>query len=365
MKSRFLLVVFTGLVNIVAAQTVTYAEHIAPIIYSHCTTCHRPGEIGPFPLTNYNEVKAQDGLVSYTTSIQYMPPWKADPTYQEYQKVNVLTPAQIQLISDWVNQGSPRGDSTIEPAVPVFPTGSLVGTPDLTISFAQSHPIAGNNTDEYRYFVIPTGLTQDRDLIALEMRPGNTSMVHHALFWADSTGNAAASDAATPEYGYTGSTQQVLLSGMIDRQLPTYVPGQKPTVLTNGLAYKIPAGSDLQVQIHYAPSPVPTSDSSSFNLFFAPAPATRYIKSKVMIPFFQTLTNGPFIIPANQVKEFHGKYTMPEDASLISTMPHMHRLGTHWKVYAVKPNGDTVNLVKIDSWDFNWQSNYDFKHMIH
>lgn len=343
------------------AQTVTYAEHIAPIIYSHCTSCHRPGEIGPFPLTKYSEVKANDGLIKYSTGIHYMPPWKADPTYAEYQKVNVLTAAEIQLIDDWVTAGSPRGDSTLEPAMPVFPQGSAVGVPDLTISFSQAHPILGNNTDEYRYFVIPTGLTEDKDLVALEMRPGNTSMVHHALFWVDTTGAAAAADAATPEYGYAGGTQTVLQSGGLDKQLPTYVPGQKPTVFNNGMAFRMKKGSDLQVQVHYAPSPIATSDSSSFNLFFAPQPATRYIKNHVMVPFFNTLTNGPFVIPANQKKEFHGVYTFTEDVSLLSSMPHMHRLGTHWKVYAVKPNGDTVNLVKIDSWDFNWQSNYDFK----
>jgi hypothetical protein len=368
MKSVFTFLIAVLLLSAkVQAQTITYAEHIAPIIYSHCTQCHRAGEIGPFPLTNYSEVKAQDGLVAYATGIKYMPPWKADPAYADYQKVNILSPSEIQLIADWVNQGSQRGDSTIEPSTPVFPTGSKVGVPDLTLSFAHAHPIAGNNTDEYRYFVIPTGLTLDKDLIALEMRPGNTSIVHHALAWSDTTGTAAAADAATPEYGYAGGTQQVLSSGNLDKQLPTYVPGQKPTVLTNGIAHHLKAGSDLQVQIHYAPSPVPTSDSSSFNLFFAPTPASRYVKNHVMVPFFGTLVapNYLFTIPANQSREFHGVYTMPEDASMISTMPHMHRLGTHWLVYAVKPNGDTVHLVKIDAWDFNWQSNYDFKHMIH
>ena len=335
MKRIFTSIVFILNLSFFAqAQTVTYAEHIAPIIYSHCTSCHRAGEIGPFSLSNYSEVKAQDGLVKYVTSIQYMPPWKADPTYQQYQKVNILSASEIHLISDWVTQGSVRGDPTLEPALPVFPTGSLVGVPDLTISFAKSHTIVGNNTDEYRYFVIPTGLTQDKDLIALEMRPGNTSMVHHALFWADTTGSAAAADAATPEYGYAGNTQQVLLGGNLNKQLPTYVPGQKPTVLSNGIAHRIKAGSDLQVQIHYAPSPVLTSDSSSFNLFFASTPATRYVKNHVMIPFFGTLVAPytQFTIPANQKREFHGVYTMPENASMISTMPHMHRLGTNWKV---------------------------------
>lgn len=368
MKRIFTLLIFVLTLTFLSqAQTVTYAEHIAPIIYSHCTQCHRAGEIGPFPLTNYSEVKAQDGLVKYATSIQYMPPWKADVTYQEYQKVNTLTASEIQLINDWVVQGSPRGDSTLEPVLPVFPTGSKVGVPDLTISFAQAHPILGNDSDEYRYFVIPTGLTQERDLVALEMRPGNPSLVHHALFWEDTTGSAAASDAATPEYGYAGNVTQIVLNGSLDKQLPTYVPGQKPTVFTNGIAFRLHVGGDLLAQIHYAPSPVATSDSSSFNLFFAPTPATRYVKSHVMIPFLGTLVapNTNFVIPAGHTREFHGVYTLNEEVSMLSTMPHMHKLGTHWTIYAVKPNGDTVHLVKINSWDFNWQGNYDFKHMIH
>jgi hypothetical protein len=355
----------TGLFT--SAQIVNFSEHIAPIIYNHCTSCHRPGEVAPFPLTNYSEVQSWATMIKYVTDIKYMPPFKADPAYQEYQKVNTLSASEIQLISDWVDAGTPQGNTTLEPPLPVFPTGSAIGTPDLTLSFSQKHLIDGNNTDEYRYFVLPTGLTQDKDLVALEMRPGNTSMVHHALAWVDTTGTSAAEDASTPEYGYAGGTQQVLSDGNLDKQLPTYVPGQKPTVLSNGLAYKMPAGSDLLVQIHYAPSPVATSDSTTYNLFFAPTPAQRYIKSHVMVPFLGTIVNnfGLFVIPANQTREFHGVYTMPENASMISTMPHMHMLGTHWLVYAIKPNGDTVNLVKIDDWDFNWQSNYDFKRPIH
>ncbi len=367
MKNKLLFFIFCGLINIATAQTVTYSEHIAPIIYSHCTQCHRPGEIAPFPLTNYNEVKSYDGMIKYVTGIQYMPPWKAEVGYQHYQKENYMTASEIQLIADWVNAGSPQGNPALEPPLPVFPSGSRVGTPDLTISFAQPHPIPGNNTDEYRYFVVPTGLTQDKDLVALEMRPGNPAMVHHALFWEDTTGQSAADDAQTPEYGYPSGTLQILQGGALDKQLPTYVPGQKPTVLSNGMAYRMHAGSDLLVQVHYAPSPVATSDSSSFNLFFAPTPAQRYVKSHVMVPFFGTIVNngGIFWIPANQTREFHGVYTMPEDASLLSVMPHMHKLGTHWKVYAVKPNGDTVNIVKINSWDFNWQSNFDLKHPLY
>jgi len=363
MKRFLLQIVFTiMLFSASFAQSVNYSEHIAPIIYSHCTNCHRPGEIAPFSLTNYQEVKNWSTMVKYVTDIKYMPPWKADPTYQRYQKENFLSDVQIQQIAQWVNDGMPQGNPALEPALPTFPTGSQVGVPDLVLSFAKSHTIKANNTDEYRYFVLPTGLTQDKDLIALEVRPGNKKVVHHALVWADTTGDAAAADAATPEYGYTGGGAGA--SGL-DNQLPGYVPGMKVQVLTNGIAQRLPKNSDLKLQVHYAPSSTVETDSSSVNLFFAPQAATRYMYSKVMVPLPGVLINGPFIIPANTVKEFHGTFTVPIDVSIFSVSPHMHLLGTHWKVYAVKPNGDTVNLIRVNEWDFNWQGSFALKQLIH
>jgi hypothetical protein len=257
----------------------------------------------------------------------------------------------------------PQGDPALEPPLPVFPTGSQVGNPDTVLSFTQSYLHIGNNEDEYRYFVLPTGLNQDRDLVALEIRPGNKSIVHHTLVWQDTTGQAAAEDAATPEYGYEGNTGSAGLSGL-NSQLPGFVPGVKPIVYTNGIGYKLFAGSDLKIQMHYAPTMTDEYDSTSINLFFASQPVTRYLKSHVMIALPGVLTNGPFIIPANQVKVFHGQYTVPTDISMVGIGPHMHMLGQFWKVYAVKPNGDTIPLININEWDFNWQGGYNFRSLI-
>lgn len=363
MKNAISLSILLAFSGAVTAQTVTYSEHIAPIIYNHCTSCHRPGEIAPFSLTSYSEVLSWGGMIKYVTDIKFMPPWKADPTYQRYQKENFLSDNQIQLIKDWVDSGMPQGDPNLEPPLPQFPTGSQIGVPDLVLSFAQSHTIQDNNQDEYRYFILPTGLTVDKDLIALEVRPGNMSKVHHALCWADTTGQGAAADAATPEYGYENVSGSVGLNGL-NSQLPGYVPGQKPTLLTNGIAQRLPAGSDLKIQIHYAPSTVIETDSTTVNLFFAQQPAMRYLKSKVMVPFLGTLTNGPFVIQPNTVKRFHGTWTVPEKVSLMAINPHMHMLGKDWEVFAVTPVNDTIPLIKINEWDFNWQGTFYFKQLI-
>ena len=208
------------------AQSVNWSEHIAPIIYKHCTTCHRPGEIAPFSLTNYQEAVSWGNMIQYATEIRYMPPWKAATDYgRDYLGENTLSEAEINAIKDWVNGGMPRGNAALEPPTPVFPSGSQVGEPDLVVSFAKTHMHPGNDKDEYRFFVIPTGLTQGKDLVGLEMRPGNKKVVHHALVWADSTGSAARLDAQTPEYGYKGN--EVSGSGQLNfgEQLPSYVPG--------------------------------------------------------------------------------------------------------------------------------------------
>ncbi|MBK9272072.1 MAG: T9SS type A sorting domain-containing protein [Saprospiraceae bacterium] len=334
-----------------------FAEDIAPLVYKHCSNCHRPGEIGPFPLTNYNEIRDRALNIKYVTQSKYMPPWKPDPTYQNYQHENFLTDAQIKMIGAWVDAGMPPGDMSKEPPFPNFPKGSQIGTPDLTLSFSQSYLHKGTGYDEYRYFVIPTQLAEDKDLVALEMRPGNGKIVHHTLFWADPTGKAREEDAKTPEYGFTNGG---FISG--NPQLPGYVPGQKPNVFTNGMSQKLPKGSDLVLQMHYAPTSVDESDSTVVNLFFASEPAKRNVLSKILLP--NDLVDGPFIIPSNQVKKFHAVYRIPTKISLIGIWPHCHMLGKDWEVYAKLPDGKQINLIKISDWDFNWQGGYYFKKLI-
>jgi hypothetical protein len=117
--------------------------------------------------------------------------------------------------------------------------------------------------------------------------------------------------------------------------------------------------------MHYAPAASDEQDSTSINLFFAQKPATRYVKSNVMIPTLGTLTNGPFVIPANQVREFHGVWTLPEAVSMLGVAPHCHKLGQRWIVFAITPTQDTVHLIRVNDWDFNWQGTFYFDRLIY
>lgn len=344
----------------------TFTADVASIVYNKCTSCHRPGEIGPFPMTNYAEVKGRGGTIRYVVSNKYMPPWKANTTYQHYLSENYLTDEEIKAITDWVDGGMPYGKAEEEPPLPIFPDGSSLGKPDMVLSFAQSHVHKGNRKDEYRYFVLPTGLSEDKVLKAIELRAGNKKIVHHALFFEDTAGKARQFDAKTPEYGFEGISGFTNEEVILYNQYPGYAPGQKPLFFPDGIGQKLSKGSDLVVQIHYAPTSTDQVDSTSINLFFAKEEekVERMVDDEIMLPFH--LTTGPFsfIIYANTKKTFEGRMTILQDRSLMGIFPHMHMLGKSWEVWLERPNGTKENLIKIDNWDFNWQSNYYFKKYI-
>jgi len=345
----------------------TYNEDIAPLIYSKCASCHRPGEIGPMSLTNYEEVKNYSNTIKFVTSTKYMPPWQPDPTYRHFLGENFLTDEEIQTIADWVDAGSPEGSGDATP-FPDFPEGSVLGEPDLVLSFAESYVHKGNNRDEYRYFVLPTGLTEDKVLKAIELRPGNAQIVHHALFFEDLTGQAAANDARTQKYGFNGFggfAGDDLQSVLTQKQYPGYVPGQKPIFYPEGLGQTLGAGSDLVIQMHYAPWSTDESDSTTVNIFFAEEEEEieRTVDTHIMVPL-PNVINALFVIPRNEVVEFHGVWTVPEDISILGITPHMHLLGQDWEVYLENTAGDNINLIRIPDWDFNWQGGYFFDRLI-
>ena len=360
MKRLILLSTFLFSLNFLSAQT--FSEDIAPIIYNNCTTCHRTGEIGPMPLTNYTEVSQWAQTIAYVTEIKYMPPWKPDRDYSTFVGEKGLNDEEIQLIKDWVDNGTPQGDPANEPPLPEFPDGSQLGTPDLVLGMTESYTVAGNNEDDYRVFVLPTSETQDRELAAIEFRPGNTKVVHHALIAFDETGAGAAMDAQTPEYGYFSY-------GDFGIGIPDFSTGYTPGIQTirypQGIGEVLPAGADVLIQVHYAPTPTAESDQSSLNIFFKEAndPIQRPIQLSLVLPNILPNSWNEFFLQPNQTKSFHGSFPVNQDISLFSIYPHAHLLCRNWEVFAVTPTNDTINLIKIDDWDFNWQGAYTFDRM--
>lgn len=362
MKQLLLPLLVTIVASLPLMGQVTFSEHIAPIIYNNCTSCHRPGEIAPFSLTNYEEVAQWGGMIEYVTEIKYMPPWKPDRDYSSFVGEKGLIDEEIQLIADWVEAGTPQGNPTLEPPLPDFPDGSALGAPDEVLKMAEAYFIEGNNQDEYRVFVIPTGFTEDKEIAAIEFRPDNTRAVHHALIAYETEGAARAKDAETPEYGYEsfgdfGVRTQGTFTG--------YTPGIQNLFFPEGIGTTLPAGADIVLQVHYAPLSSDETDQSSLNIFFKDEddPILREVQRNPATPF--DLDGGflSFSIPPNEITSFHGTKRIEEDISLISVYPHCHYLGKDWELFVETPEQDTINIIRINEWDFNWQGAYTFERM--
>lgn len=344
-----------------SAQDITWSEDIAPIMFEHCTQCHREGEIAPFPITSYSETVDYGGMIEYVTSIGYMPPWSPNPEYRHFKDENVLTEAEIQLIQDWYEDGMPEGDPSLTPDLPVFPEGSQVGEPDLVLTMEEAYMHGGDNTDQYQVFVLETGLTEPVDIEAIEVRPDNKNICHHAILAVDNTNQGNILDNSDPDYGY----EEFGGFGFNPQQpfVAAWVPGMQPVVYPPTIGNTLPVNAKILLQMHYGPYPVDQEDQTSVNIFFSEDPVQRFVSTTPMTPFD---LDEPFLIPPNEVTTFHGEMTLPNDVSVIGVAPHCHLLGKSWLVYAVSPTGnDTIPIIDIPEWDFNWQGFYTYNNLLH
>jgi hypothetical protein len=362
MKRIFFTLIYLSCIFSLRSQ-VTFSEQVAPIIYNKCSSCHHTGGIAPMPFESYIGTKKYASMIMLAAidlKTKFMPPWMADPGYSHFADERLLSDSEVELLKKWIENGLVQGDPAAEPELPLFPKGSQLGKPDLTLSMKEAYVHKGDNKDEYRIFVLPTNLKVGHNISAIEIQPGNPKIAHHIILGLDTTQMADKLDAKDPLYGY----EQYSGFGFI----PAYynwsgwIPGNKTRFFPKGISNYILPDSKVLLQMHYGPSPVDASDSTVINIFYDHSPSPRYIKGWVISP--NDLIDGPFYIPANSVKTFHAKYKVVSDCSLISVTPHAHWLGKKWNAFAVHPNGDTTNLIRINDWDFNWQNFFSFKKFI-
>lgn len=331
------------------SSDVTFNGDVAPIIYRHCARCHRPGEAAPFSLLTCSDVTLHAKQIVSVVERRLMPPWKPAIDYGHFRNEARLSDAEISTLTRWVQSGCRRGASQQPPAVPEFPVGWQLGTPDAEFILPADFEVPADGPDIYQHFVIPTGLTSNRLIRAFEFRPGSPDVVHHAFVYFDTTGEGRRLDAETPEPGYSRiGTPGFVVSG----SLGGWGPGGLPRELPAGTGRPLPANSDLVVQIHYHPTGRTVSDRSRIGLYFADPTADR-LATEIMV------ADVNLRIPAGAENHHHrAEWTLPVDTYLLDATPHMHTLGRRIQAQAVLPDGETVPLIRIDDWDFYWQDSY-------
>jgi hypothetical protein len=339
------------------AAKVTFTEHVAPIVFKNCTSCHRPGEGAPFSLMTYQEVKKRGNLISQVTGSGYMPPWppaKGGPHFQDERR---LSDDQIETLADWVDAGMPEGPKDKLPDLPKFPKdGWQLGKPDLVVTLPEAFDVPADGRDIYRMFVLPLNLPEDQWVTAVEIHPTARTVVHHALYFLDSSGACRTLDEADPGPGFSrmGFPRTGSLGG--------WAVGATTRNLPGGLAFPLPKGSDLVVQIHFHPSGKAEREQTSFGLYFAKQPPKKKLLGRQLPYLFgmgtKLMTEG--IKPGDKHFTIQGRWVVPFDIEVVTVGAHAHYLCTSLKAVATLPDGHEQNLLAIYDWDFNWQGRYSY-----
>jgi peroxiredoxin len=344
---------------------VTFYRDVLPIVQKNCQECHRPGAVGPFALMTYKQaVNWADDIKEYTQE-RKMPPWKpvGGPAFHNERK---LSDKDIQTLAAWVDGGTPEGDAKDAPRPRRFVEGWQLGEPDLVLTVPEEMTIGASGPDLFRCFVLPTKLTEDKFVTAVEVRPGNSRIVHHTLNFFDASGKGRELEKKAREEketkqgdrgpGYSAAMGLGFRAGAGEvGGLGGWAPGNVAHHLPAGYGYALPKGSDIIVQVHYHRNGRVEKDRTSIGLYFAKDGKPKPWKGMVLPGRF-------LIIPAGQERfRVTGKLEVLQECKLYSVMPHMHMLGREIKVTLTPPDGEPTTLIAIKDWEYNWQETYFLK----
>jgi Flp pilus assembly protein TadD len=332
-------------------RPVTFSRDIAPIILHNCTSCHRPGEAAPFSLLNYDDVRQRARQIATITDQGFMPPWKPDPDFRHFEGERRLEPAEVDLIRQWVEADTPEGDPRDLPPMPPFADGWQLGKPDLVIAMPEAYTVPAEGGDLFRNFVLPFPSNERRYVQAIEFRPGNARVVHHARILLDESGELRRRDADDPGPGFDG--MEAPGAHFPDGHFLGWAPGKMAR--REAVAWPLEMRSDFIVQVHLKPTGRPETLRASIGLYFTNrAPASQ--------PVLLRLGSRTIDIPAGE-REYvvSDSYTLPVDVQALSIYPHAHYLAREMTVVAEMPGGGTERLLRIANWDFNWQDEYEYE----
>lgn len=326
------------------APAVTFHADVEPILQRRCQTCHRPGEIGPMPLRTYPEVRPFAAAILQSINRKRMPPW-AVAEGGPFANHPELTEAEVATIGAWVMAGAKEGNRRSAPPPVHWSAGWSMPRPGLVLTAPKVFDVPAKGAVEDQLLILPLYLLEDRWVSAAEIRPGARPAVHYIVAYVREPGSAWLKDAPRGQY----IPSRGAAAGEI---LAVYTPGQTPFLAPAGMAKKIPAGSDLVLELHYTADGQPEKDQTSIGLTFSQGPPQKRILT------LQLTANGFRISPMEANCRVTATGTLPEDALLLSLFPHMLRRGKAFEYEIDGGEGRVERLLRVAPFRFNWQMNY-------
>jgi hypothetical protein len=312
-----------------------YHRDIAPLIANHCLPCHTPDNVAPFPLTSYRQVKRRSSLIREVVIERRMPPWHADPRFGSFGNNRSLSQEQVDRIVSWLDQGAAEGPAGATPADEASEGSSWqIGTPDLVLSIPQPIEIPAEGIMPYLYVEVPTNLSEDRWVVAAEVRPTALRAAHHMVVYINSS-----------EWSERG--EPTLFAG--------WLPGFQPVSCPEDSGFLLPKNATLVFELHYTPNGRPQVDRTSLGIRFAQQRPRHQVR-------VNPLRNHRISIPPH-AQHHHQAFgwEVPADIRVLSLMPHMHWRGKAYTYRVLYPDGTEQTILSVPRFDFSWQTEYYFR----
>ena len=337
-------------------QSVTFTRDIAPILFHSCATCHRAGEAAPFPLLTYKDAKSHARQIAAVTQRHFMPPWLPEPGEAKFAEELRLTAEEIGMIQKWVEQGAEEGDPAELPSAPKFVPGWQLGQPDKIVKAEKPFVLPASGSDMYWNFIFRTPVDRTRWLKAIEIRPGDKRVVHHANILVD-RGQSARRQEDRPGAGFAGMEIKIASETFDpDSHFFFWKPGTLTQPEPDGMSLRLDKDTDLVLNIHLQPSGKQETIQPSLGLYFTDKPATLH-------PMLLQLENDRQIdIPAGErAYKVTDHFTVPVAVDILGVIPHAHYICKSMNAWAVLPDGTRRTLLSIPDWNFNWQQQYRYR----
>jgi hypothetical protein len=347
-----------GTPGIATAQTPAapvFTRDIAPILQEKCQACHRPGSIAPMSLVTYEESRPWARSIKARVVARQMPPWHIDPTVgiQHFKNDRSLSDDQIATIARWVDAGAPKGDPKDMPPPKHFPdeavwnlAGMFGGPPDLIIS-SPAYTTPAVALDAWFKPVVETGLTEERWVRAIEIRPKTVKgrrVTHHALARLQQDDPGAAPTADTPGAG-------LFMEWAVGKQGEIMRPNSGKLMLP---------GSKIIFEVHYHSVGEEITDAVELGIYFYPK--GQEPKYRQTLASLTSVAGGSrnIDIPPNSTFVSQNFHVMKQAGRVESFQPHMHLRGKAMAMEAILPDGTTMMLSHVNNFNFNWHNNYTY-----
>jgi hypothetical protein len=302
--------------------TVLFNREIAKIFEQKCVQCHAAGGLA-MPLVTYEEARPWAVAIKEEVLARRMPPWPAERGYGALANDVALTNRELEFLVSWIDGGVPKG--TIEPPAHVDHSSHwMLGSPDAIVSAKEAVPIGSGGSVGSKRVVVDPAFAEDRWIRAIDYKPANRSVVRAAVLSVLETG----------------------------QYLGTWTPWRTSIDFPEGTGVKVPARSQIAVDVWYQPGPE-VMERPQIGLYFAPAGNPRPLRNIVV-----QSTSVESRTPA--LKRLKADFTVPDDLGLFELLPDMAAGARSLEVKARKPDGSLQVLLWAKRLRREWQTSYVF-----